>query len=249
MTVDKAVVYTVEEAKENGIVSVPWRAADNGGVFVEDDFGNVGWLKSIKQYSRLDGKETTLKYNFPGGIFFYHPNRPTKKLSLGALLSTKVEKGKLYTSALKADKLRALAYVYARTWDKDAAVDIVSGPQTRHGRTRWRKMFKTEEFRTVLREEIDSLLDETGFSKKETMELLRRILTLAEGQEDLKHMLAIFDDLKDMHGLVEKNVVKTTAMLTGTQTMRLVDRVAAEERELKMQITEEATGVDGTDSD
>jgi len=112
---------------------------------------------------------------------------------------------------------------------------------------KWRKLTRTEEFRKMVREELQSLLLEKGYTEGVVLDLLEEALNMARGKTDITNFLRIAENMQDMLGMRDKQITKTTQISAGQVTQNLLNEISDEERKLaamqKIETVEETTSV------
>ena len=84
----------------------------------------------------------------------------------------------------------------------------------------------------MVRNELQNLLSDHGMTEDYTLELLEETIGLAKDKKDVTNLMRAVENLQGMHGMKEKDKVKTTHQLEGTVTRKLLDQMAEEERKL-----------------
>ena len=82
----------------------------------------------------------------------------------------------------------------------------------------------------MVKEEISDLLGKHDLTEDFTIELLKYSIDKAKAKGDVTNLLKCVDNLQEMHGMKDKNVVKTTQRLEATSTKKLVDDIFEEEK-------------------
>jgi uncharacterized protein YajQ (UPF0234 family) len=92
---------------------------------------------------------------------------------------------------------------------------------------------KTEVFRDMVREELSKLLTKHGMTEDYTLELLSDTIENARDKKDITNLMRAVENLQGMHGMKERQVIKTTHQIEGTVTRKLLDQIHEEEQKLK----------------
>jgi hypothetical protein len=92
-----------------------------------------------------------------------------------------------------------------------------------------KRWMKTQEFKSMVRDELKEVLAEKGHNTAKTIDLLDKGLAMAEKKGDVTNFLRVVENIQDMLGMKEKTVIKTTQTLQATATRKLLDEIAEEE--------------------
>ena len=105
----------------------------------------------------------------------------------------------------------------------------------------WKRRMKTEVFRDMVREELQKLLNEHGYTADWTMELFGDAIDLAKDKKDVSNIMRAVENLQDMHGMKDKALVKTTTSIEAVSTKKMLDEISEEEKKLTAtQVVEDA---------
>jgi hypothetical protein len=214
-------IYTEKEAVEEGLDFKHWKEADEGNFCISDD-GYVAEVIKRKEYES-DRAQATLYIRTPYGYIMHNPN---------------------YKTQSRSHKWKNLALAYVSTnFDADLAIDMVMGQTTPQQRRRWKRNIRTEEFKKVVREELDVLLKESGKDKEYVMDLLEEAIQIAKKKEDVSNLMRAVEKLMNLHGMDDKDTIKTTRQIEGVSTKKLIADVLQEEQKLKLtEVTEQDNG-------
>ena len=128
------------------------------------------------------------------------------------------------------EKMKNLAMIYAKVLNSDLAIEYAFGVISDRQKRRWKRMIRTEVFSNMVKEEISDLLGKHDLTEDFTIELLKYSIDKAKAKGDVTNLLKCVDNLQEMHGMKDKNVVKTTQRLEATSTKKLVDDIFEEEK-------------------
>ena len=143
----------------------------------------------------------------------------------------------------RSERWKNLALAYVSTnFDPDLAIDMVLGQTTPQQRRRWKRRIRTEEFKKVVRDELDVLLKDSGKDREYVMDLLEESIQMARDKNDVTNMMRATEKLMSLHGMDDKDTVKTTRSLEGVSTKKLIADVLEEEQKLKLTETTEENG-------
>ena len=100
---------------------------------------------------------------------------------------------------------------------------------------------RTQEFKSMVKDELSEVLAEKGHNRSKTIDLLDKALAMSEEKKDITNFLRVVENIQDMLGMRDKTVTKTTTQLEASATRKLLDEINDEETELKgKQVTVEA---------
>ena len=222
--------YTIFDKKEADSKEVDykhWRKANAGEYGLSDD-NYVAKVISKSKY-----KPTSVYIRFPYGYTFYNPKYSSSTLRASGRKSNNTISGKTHWEVLsKGQNMRNLAMVYAQTMDYDKAIDHVFDNPTKSKRQTWKHRMKKENFKNMVRDELQKLLQEHGMTEAYTLELLEETIKKAKDKGDVTNLMRAVDNLQDMHGMKEKHLIKTTESLEATSNVKLIDELREEEEKL-----------------
>ena len=194
-----------------------------------------GYVAKVINWAEYPGNRgfNNIYIRFPWGYTFYNTQYPGKKLLVKGRKTNTTLTGKPWHEVkVNSDKFRNLALSYITSnYNDDLAIDITFGAVTHNERRRYKKTIRTEAFRTMMKEELSTLLVERGLSEGYTLELLEDTIKLAKDKKDVTNLMRAVDNLQDMHGMKDKHLVKTTEKLEATNT-KLIDELMEEETKL-----------------
>ena len=233
-------VYTKKEADTEGIDYLYWKEADKGEYALTDD-NYVGKVIQKKKYNSNNGV-VSYYVRMPFGYAFHSPKYPTQKLKADGRLSNHTLSGKPQLEVRKKSMLwKDLASVYSTCWNMDLAIETVFDNPTANKRRTTKRWMRTQEFRSMITDELKDVLKEKGYGRSETIDLLTKGLEMAKKKNDVTNFLRVVENLQDMLGMRDKTVTKTTTQLEATSTRKLLDEINEEEQALKgKQVTIEA---------
>tara|TARA_R100001463_G_scaffold5619_2_gene19049 strand:- start:1190 stop:1990 length:801 start_codon:yes stop_codon:yes gene_type:complete len=235
-------VYTEKEAIDSDIEFKHWKKAKEGQYCISDD-GYVSIVLKRKEYES-DRNQPTLYIRTPYGYIMHNPNYTSQKFYAEGRSTPWTLSGKPALEVQsRSQKWKNLALAYVSTnFDADLAIDMVMGQTTPQQRRRWKRNIRTEEFKTVVREELDVLLKESGKDKEYVMDLLEEAIAMAKKKEDVSNLMRATEKLMSLHGMDDKETIKTTRQIEGVSTKKLIADVLEEEQKLKLTETTEGNG-------
>ena len=227
---EKPTTYLVlrkEEADNKNLSYKYWREANEGEYGISDD-NYVAKVISKSVY-----KPTSVYVRYPYGYTFYNPNYNSTKLKASGRKSNTTISGKTNWEVLSnGQKMKNLAMVYAQTMDYDKAIEHVLDNPTNNQKIMWKRRMKKEKFKDMVRDELQSLLREHGLTEEYTLQLLEDTIQTAKAKGDVTNLMRAVDNLQDMHGMKDKNLVKTTEQIEATSSTKLIDELRETEDKL-----------------
>jgi hypothetical protein len=235
-------IYSKEEALEQKLDFKHWQKALEGEYALTDD-GYVAKVIKRKEYEDKETKRISLYYRMPFGYIMWNPKYPDKQFNCGGREANNTMSGKKWLEVIsKSDKYRALATWAAISEDRDVAIDQVFGPVSVSKRRKLRRHMRTETFRTMKREESQKLLADNFMDATYFVELMKQGINIAVEKKDVNGIRGFVSDGMEIHGMKDKEIVKTTEKLEAVQTRKLIDNInQEEERLIATRTTEEPT--------
>ena len=225
-------IYNKEEADNKEIGYVYWKEAEEGEYALTDD-NYVGKVIQKKCYTGDNGIDSYY-IRMPFGYAFHSPKYPNQNLKADGRLSNHTMSGKPQLEVRKGtQEWKNLAMVYSVCFNMDLAIDtVISNPSTSKRRTvkRW---MRTQEFKSMVKDELKEVLAEKGHNRSKTIDLLDQALEMAKEKKDITNFLRVVENIQDMLGMKDKTVTKTTTQLEATATRKLLDEINEEEQHLK----------------
>ena len=220
-------IYKESEAKELELDYKHWRDANEKEYGLSDD----GYVAKV--ITRAVYKPTSVYVRYPYGYTFFNPNYATTKLKASGRMANNTISGKTHWEVLCGQqKLNNLAMVYAQTMDYNKAIGTVLDNPTSNQERMWKRRMKTEKFKDMVRDELQKLLQDHGMTEGYTLELLEETIKKAKDKGDITNLMRAVDNLQDMHGMKDKNLIKTTESIEATSNVRLIDELREEEEKL-----------------
>ena len=224
-------VYRKQEADDKGIKYVYWKMVQPGGYAISDD-NYVAKCINRKEYPSNHDKDN-IYLRFPWGYTFFNPKYASKQLKVSGRKTNTTMSGKpMLEVKSKQDMMKNLAKAYSVTWDYNLALDMVLGSYTPTEFKKWKRMMKTEVFEKMIKEELADLLTDHGLDKTYTLDLLAKVIAMAEDKKDVTNLMRAVENLQGMHGMKEKQLVKTTEKLEAISNTKLIDELREEEDKL-----------------
>ena len=220
-------IYEESEAKEEGLDYKYWRDANEGEYGLSDD-GHVA-----KVITRAVYGPTSIYVRYPYGYTFFNPNYATTKLKAGGRMANNTISGKTHWEVLCGQqKINNLAMAYAQVQDYNKAISMVLDNPTKNQERMWKRRMKTEKFKDMVRDELQKLLQDHGMTESYTLELLEETIKKAKAKGDITNLMRAVDNLQDMHGMKDKNLIKPTESIEATSNVKLIDELREEEEKL-----------------
>ena len=224
-------IYRKEEADEEGINYVYWKMANVGQYAISDD-NYVAKVINRKEYPSNHDKENVY-LRFPWGYTFFNPKYASKKLNVSGRKTNTTMSGKpMLEVKSKQDMMKNLAKAYSVTWDYNLALDMVLGSYTPTEFKKWKRMMKTEVFGKMIKEELADLLTDHGLDKTYTLDLFAKVISMAQDKKDVTNLMRAVENLQGMHGMKDKQIVKTTESIEAISNTKLIDELREEEDKL-----------------
>ena len=224
-------IYRKEEADKKGINYVYWKLANVGQYAISDD-DYVAKVINRKEYPSNHNKDN-IYLRFPWGYTFFNPKYASKKLKVSGRKTNTTMTGKPMLEVVsKQDMMKNLAKAYSVTWDYNLALDMVLGSYTPSEFKKWKRMMKTEVFDKMIKEELADLLSDHGLDKTYTLDLFSQVIAMAKDKKDVTNLMRAVENLQNMHGMKEKQLVKTTEKLEAISNTKLIDELREEEDKL-----------------
>jgi hypothetical protein len=224
-------VYRKEEADKEGLKYVYWKMAEMGQYAISDD-NYVAKVINKKEYPSNHDKDN-IYLRFPWGYTFFNPKYASKKLKVSGRKTNTTMSGKpMLEVQSKQDMMKNLAKAYSVTWDYNLALDMVLGSYTPTEFKKWKRIMKTEVFDKMIKEELADLLTDHGLDKTYTLELFSKVIEMASDKKDVTNLMRAVENLQGMHGMKDKQLVKTTESIEAISNTKLIDELREEEDKL-----------------
>jgi len=224
-------VYRAKEAKENDIKYKYWKDADTGDYAISDD-DFVAKVINRREYAD-NGTGTNIYLRFPWGYTFFSPKYPSKRLKVRGRKTNTTFTGKSYIEVQAGqDKMKNLSAMFAIKPDYDLAIEWALGAVTDSERRKWKRTMKSEVFKSMVREERQKLLQDHELTEDYTFELMKETIELAKTKKDVSNLLRVVENLQELHGMKDKDMVKTVDKLEVGSASRLIDELREEEQHL-----------------
>tara|TARA_Y100001963_G_C6785469_1_gene452443 strand:+ start:117 stop:887 length:771 start_codon:yes stop_codon:yes gene_type:complete len=225
-------IYTKDEADNNQIKYTYWKEAEKGEYALTDD----DYVAKVIQKRKYDSNNGVVSYyvRLPFGYAFHSPKYPTQTLKADGRLSNHTLSGKPQLEVRKGSTdWKNLAMVYSVCFNMDLAIDQVFENPTPSKRRTVKRWMRTQEFKSMVKDELKEVLAEKGYNRSKAIDLLSKGLQMAENKGDVTNFLRVVENIQDMLGMKDKTVTKTTTQLEATATRKLLDEINEEERQLK----------------
>ena len=224
-------IYRVDEAKKKGIEYKYWKDAEKGDYAISDD-DFVAKVINRREYAD-NSTGTNIYLRFPWGYTFFSPKYPSKRLKVRGRKTNTTFTGKSYIEVQSGqDKMKNLSAMFAIKPDYDLAIEWALGAVTDSERRKWKRTMKSEVFKKMVREERQKLLQDHELTEDYTFELMKETIELAKEKKDVTNLLRVVENLQDLHGMKDKDMVRTVDKLEVGSTSRLIDELREEEQHL-----------------
>ena len=224
-------IYRAEEAKKQGIEYKYWKDAEKGDYALSDD-DFVAKVINRREYSD-NSTGTNIYLRFPWGYTFFSPKYPSKRLKVRGRKTNTTFTGKSYIEVQSGqDKMKNLSAMFALKPDYDLAIEWALGAVTDSERRKWKRTMKSEVFKKMVREERQKLLQDHELTEDYTFELMKETIDLAKEKKDVSNLMRVVENLQELHGMKDKDMVRTVDKLEGGSASRLIDELREEEQHL-----------------
>lgn len=225
-------VYTKNEADAYKIKYTHWREAQEGEYLLTDD----NWVAKVirrKTYQELgQAKREAVYITSPVGSIIWRKSSKNKKFKKGELQNIHAISGKPKNEeASKERKNKHLARWYAVSGDFAFSVQMAYGDVTPSISRRLRIFSRTVEFRKMVTDEMQGLLEEHKLGKSDTMTLLSEALEMAREKENVTGFIRLVENLIDLNKMNESDKVSEQQLL-GDGAQQILDDVANQETQL-----------------
>ena len=221
-------IYTKEEADEESIPYKPWNEAQIGEYALSDD-NYVAEVIQRKEYTAKNGVDN-IYIRVPWGYTFYAPRYAAPTFNSSGRLSNSTLSGKPQLEVRKgSEEWRALSTAYSTCFKADLAIELAFPKATDNKKRTMKRWMKTQEFKSMVKDELKGLLSEKGYGEGDIIDLLSKAQGMAEEKKDLTNFLRVVENIQDMLGMRDKTIVRTTDTLQATATRKLLDEIAEEE--------------------
>tara|TARA_R100000656_G_scaffold86932_1_gene63165 strand:+ start:772 stop:1566 length:795 start_codon:yes stop_codon:yes gene_type:complete len=221
-------IYTKEEADAKSIPYKQWHKAKVGEYALSDD-NYVAEVIQRKEYKAKNGVDNVY-IRVPWGYTFYAPKYAAPDFSTEGRLTNNTLSGKPQLEVRKgSEEWRALALAYSTCFKADLAIEVAFPDATTNKKRTMKRWMKTQEFKSMVKDELKGLLAEKGYGEGDIIDLLSKAQGMAEQKKDITNFLRVIENIQDMLGMRDKTIVKTTNTLQATATRKLLDEIAEEE--------------------
>tara|TARA_B100001094_G_C18163752_1_gene790817 strand:+ start:392 stop:1162 length:771 start_codon:yes stop_codon:yes gene_type:complete len=225
-------IYTKDEADTEEVSYNYWKEAEKGEYALTDD-NYVAKVIQKKRYE-ADNGVTSYYVRMPFGYAFHSPKYPNQKLKADGRVSNHTMSGKPQLEVRKGtQEWKNLAMVYSVCFDMELAIDTVLDNPTDNKKRTVKRWMRTQEFKSMVKDELKEVLSEKGHNRSKTIDLLDEALEMARKKGDITNFLRVAENIQDMLGMKDKTVTQTTTQLEATATRKLLDEINEEEQHLK----------------
>tara|TARA_R100001594_G_scaffold89766_5_gene124210 strand:+ start:2110 stop:2880 length:771 start_codon:yes stop_codon:yes gene_type:complete len=224
-------IYHSREAEKKNIKFKYWKDAETGEYAISDD-DYVAKVISRREYPGNRGF-SNIYLRFPWGYTFFSPKHPSKKLNVKGRKTNTTFTGKSYIEVQSGqDKMKNLSAMFALKPDYDLAIEWALGAVTDSERRKWKRTMKSEVFKTMVRDERQKLLQDHELTEDYTFELMKETINMAKEKKDVSNLMRAVENLQELHGMKDKDMVKTVDKLEVGSASRLIDELREEEKHL-----------------
>jgi hypothetical protein len=218
-----------------GATPVPWREAGKGDYAILDD-GKVLYIRRVTMYGgKGNGNaKPTIQYITKQGNFWWTGQRPATKCRIESF-----HKYEWSETKKSLGQIDAMAYVYARTFDRRLAQDIAMGVNPgQHKKPRMRALMKTEKFEVAVKAQLKGILADRGLNEEGVIDLLVEVIESAKTAKNLKVLSTMALKLFEAQGGFDKKVHSLEGNLTEERFLEDADTKATQRLELTEKSTE-----------
>ena len=220
-------IYRQKEADKRSLEYKYWREADEGEYGLSDD----NYVAKVISKSIYSNASTYLR--FPYGYTFFNPKYTSTKLKANGRVANNTISGKSHWEVIsKGQKMKNLAMTYATFMNYDKTIEHVLDNPTSNQKVMWKRRMKKEKFKDMVREELQALLKKHNMTEAYTLELLEETIKKAKDKGDVTNLMRAVDNLQDMHGMKDKNQIKTIEQIEATSNVKLIDELRETEEKL-----------------
>ena len=224
-------IYRADEAKKQGIEYKYWKDAEKGDYAISDD-DFVAKVINRREYAD-NSTGINIYLRFPWGYTFFSPKYPSKRLKVRGRKTNTTFTGKSYIEVQSGqDKMKNLSAMFAIKPDYDLAIEWALGAVTDSERRKWKRTMKSEVFKSMVREERQKLLQDHELTEDYTFTLMKETIELAKEKKDVSNLLRVVENLQELHGMKDKDMVSTVGKLEVGSASRLIDELREEEQHL-----------------
>lgn len=228
------VVYTREEAEEEGIVFKPWKEADLGGWALTDD-GFVGKVLKKKVYKGRD------YFVFAFTRIFSSKNT---RLEFAKCKSYSAIGGKSWVERESArrrgrDTIKLMAKMVLSGKVDYALLGQAYRPKQGIPEATVRRFLKKEEVKKLVDKAIDEELTRVGITSNWVLDVIKKAILLAEVNEDPGNMLKGAIEAAKIRDMYPKDN-KTTAVVEYNISNELLERISSEKVDTPADLLEAA---------
>ena len=224
-------IYTEQEAIDLGIKYKPWIECAKDEWGLSDD----GYVTELLDHRMYSNRKDYGIWVFTGGMvkrykYYGKLEDSTEKLYVAPLL-TGERKAKKIAEALKTERAKSIIRAYLLNDRRiDVAIKQIVPAAPMIEINKWRTVAKSEDFKTMVKEEIIQLLDVCGYSRQKTMLLLDEAIQMAREKKDVGGMLRAVENLFDILGFKDKDVKKETAEFSSHAIENLAEGLLEEKQ-------------------
>tara|TARA_R100001530_G_C4321315_1_gene155902 strand:- start:2344 stop:3093 length:750 start_codon:yes stop_codon:yes gene_type:complete len=220
-------IYRQKEADKENLEYKYWREADEGEYGLSDD----NYVAKVISKSIYSSASTYIRFAY--GYTFFNPKYTSTKLKANGRVANNTISGKSHWEVIsKGQKMKNLAMTYATFMNYDKTIEHVLDNPTSNQKVMWKRRMKKEKFKDMVREELQALLKKHNMTEAYTLELLEETIIKAKDKGDITNLMRAVDNLQDMHGMKDKNQIKTVEQIEATSNVKLIDELRETEEKL-----------------
>lgn len=227
-------IYFLDENPE--VAYKPWYEALEGEMCISDD-GMISEVIKRSIYKKKDGREQYY-IRTPLGSMFFHPKKKLPKFNCkDRKTSYTIDGASSFEAESRTQWFKNLAMAHAQTMNEHESIKMVFGENIgKNKKTKMRRIIRTERFKAMVREELAKLLSDKGITEGSIVDNLNEAMDLAKNKGDISNLMRGIENLQDMLGMRDKQVVKSTAQLSAVSTKQILEEINQETKAIDAKI-------------
>lgn len=227
-------IYFLEEDPE--VDYVHWSEAEEGDLCISDD-GMISEVIRKSLYLKEDGRKSNY-IRTPLGYKFWFIGKPVPQFNCRKRKSAYTHDGvSVAESESRTSWYRNLVISYAQTMNEHDAIRLVFGEDiSKVKKTKMRRIVRTERFKSMLREELSKLLSDYGITEGSIIGSLQEAMEMAKTKKDVSNFMRGIENMQDMLGMRDKQVIKTTAQVTAIETKDLLKEINGDVKAIEVKV-------------
>ena len=96
-----------------------------------------------------------------------------------------------------SEEWRALSTAYSTCFKADLAIELAFPDATTNKKRTMKRWMKTQEFKSMVKDELKGLLSEKGYGEGDIIDLLSKAQGMAEDKKDITNFLRVIENIQD----------------------------------------------------